>query len=182
MHLGGECQLSEGNESNGRTHEPSLREVTKELNGAKELLLSRIDALTQLLDERDRLYSERDDNRKTAVDAALAAAKEAVQAALLAAKEAVSKAEDATKLRFESFNEFNTRIDTLTRSFPTREVVDTMFSALTTRLAAVELRQAQQVGAEDKGQSTKTSTIAIAAIISSAFFGAAAIVVTLILG
>jgi hypothetical protein len=165
----GPRDVGEGN--GGRTHEPNLRELTSDSDGQFLLLLSKIEALEALLDERDRLYSERDTSRKTAVDAALAAAKEAVAAALLTAKEAAGKAEDAAKVRFESFNEFNTRIDTLTRSFPTREVVETSLASLTTRLAAVELHQASDSGAKNQAQVTQSRQEWSTGLIVTAIFG-----------
>jgi hypothetical protein len=69
---------------NGRTHEPSLREVTSQLDGLKELM-----------DERDRRYEER-----------FKAMDEKTGLALTSSEKAVTKAETATEKRFDSVNEF----------------------------------------------------------------------------
>ena len=62
------------NQDGPRTHEPSLREVTVELDGLRAVLLSELSALRQLMDERDKLYKERADSQKSNVDTALKAA------------------------------------------------------------------------------------------------------------
>ena len=71
---------------NGRTHEPSLRELCAELDGFKKLM-----------DERDRRYSELDAANKAAVSTAMVAAEKAVGAALAAAEKASAKTEEALK-------------------------------------------------------------------------------------
>lgn len=91
-------------DENGRTHEPSLRELTAELDGLRELLLSK-------LDERDRLYKERDDSRRTAVDAALSAAKEQTKQSFEASEKAIVKAEEAQKSYNQSHNDLARKMD-----------------------------------------------------------------------
>lgn len=44
---------------NGRTHEPSLRELTAELDGERALRAAEIKRLEQVASERDNRYSER---------------------------------------------------------------------------------------------------------------------------
>jgi hypothetical protein len=75
--------MSDGQNA-GRTHEPSLREITSQLDGLKELM-----------DERDRRYEER-----------FKAMDEKTGLALTSSEKAVTKAETATEKRFDSVNEF----------------------------------------------------------------------------
>ena len=51
----------------------------------------------EIIDERDRLYKERDDSRRTAVDAALTAVKEQTKASFDASEKAIVKAEEAQR-------------------------------------------------------------------------------------
>ena len=46
-------------EPNGRTHEPSLRELTAELDGVRELLLAKVESSRTVMDERDVRYEQR---------------------------------------------------------------------------------------------------------------------------
>ena len=91
---------------NGRTHEPSLRELTTELDGLRKLLEARVDAIREVVDERDRLYKERDEARRTAVDAALTAVKDQTKASFDASEKAIVKSDvNAEKWR-ENANEW----------------------------------------------------------------------------
>jgi IMP dehydrogenase/GMP reductase len=82
-------------ENNSRTHEPSLRELTSELDGLRELVDEKFRRLKDIIDERDRLYKERADGQKTAVDAALTANKDLTAQAMTASKESAQKTEQA---------------------------------------------------------------------------------------
>ena len=82
-------------EDNGRTHEPSLRELTAELDGTKELFVTQLGSIGTLMDERDKRYEER-----------FKAMDEKTGLALTSSKEAVTKAETATEKRFDAVNEF----------------------------------------------------------------------------
>ncbi len=44
---------------NGRTHEPSLRELTGQLDDLRSLMNTRFDATNKVMDERDRRYEDR---------------------------------------------------------------------------------------------------------------------------
>ena len=55
-------------ETNGnRTHEPSLRELTVDLDGVKELLLDKVENLKDIINERDKLYKERYESQEKAI-------------------------------------------------------------------------------------------------------------------
>ena len=72
--------------ADGRTHEPSLRELTAQLDDLKELMTEKDKSLRDLVNERDRLYTTQ-----------FRSAKEEVASALTSAKEAVVKAEAAVE-------------------------------------------------------------------------------------
>lgn len=97
--------------TNGRTHEPNLREITAELDGLKDLMLAKLDAVKELMTERDRLYKERDESRRIAVDAALAAAKEQTKASFDASEKAIGKAEEAQKAYNTAHNDLSKKLD-----------------------------------------------------------------------
>lgn len=80
---------------NGRTHEPSLRELTSQLDALEKLMDEKVGRIRDRIDERDRLYTDR-----------FKATDEKTTLALNASKEAITKAETATEKRFDAVNEF----------------------------------------------------------------------------
>jgi hypothetical protein len=74
------------------------------MTGLKELVSS-------TGDERDKLYKERDDSRRTAVDAALAAVKEQTKSSFEASEKAIVKAEEAQKSYNASHNDLSRKMD-----------------------------------------------------------------------
>jgi hypothetical protein len=85
-----------GEQLNGpRFHDPDIRELTAEVDGLRELTMAKLEALRDLLDERDRMYAGRDEAGKTAVDAALVAVKEQTKNSFDASEKAIKKAEEA---------------------------------------------------------------------------------------
>jgi chromosome segregation ATPase len=117
-------------DTNGRTHEPSLRELTVEIDGLRALLLSKIESTKQILDERDKLYKERDDSRRTAVDAALSAAKEQTKASFEASEKAIVKAEEAQKSYNQSHNDLARKMDDQSKATMPRSETEARFHAL----------------------------------------------------
>jgi len=106
----------------GRTHEPALREVVADLDGLRLLHEEKIanairrmedveERLGEKMDERDKRYTERDESRTTAVNAALIAAKELNAASQASSKEAIIKAESAQQSYNERSNEFRGQLD-----------------------------------------------------------------------
>lgn len=83
----------------------------EKLVGLKELLHSELAANRDVLDERDKLYKERDDSRRTAVDAALTAVKEQTKASFEASEKAIVKAEEAQKSYNASHNDLSRKMD-----------------------------------------------------------------------
>src|ERR1700674_755088 len=87
--------MNNDKDQNGRTHEPSLRELTSELDGVKLWLLEKVESLRDLMNERHALYKERSDSQKTALEAALAAANAKNDATSAAGKEDITKYKNA---------------------------------------------------------------------------------------
>lgn len=129
---------------NGRTHEPSLRELTGQLDDAKELLLAKYGSLEKILDERDRLYKERDDARRTAVDAALMAVKEQTKASFDASEKAIVKAEEAQKQYNQSHNDLARKMDDQNKATMPRMETETRFRVLEEKIN--ELRNLTATG------------------------------------
>ena len=93
----------------------------------KEYLEKRLDELVRadsatrnVLDERDRLYKERDEARRVAVDAALTAVKEQTASSFAAAEKAILKAEEAQKEYNLRSNEFRGQLSDQARLFMPR--------------------------------------------------------------
>ena len=106
-----------------RSHEPSLHELAAELDGMRQLTSSRLQAIRELLDERDKLYSERANAGRVAVDAALTATKEQTASSFAANKESVSKYEQAQHEYNLRTNEFRGQLeDQAKRLIPRAEV------------------------------------------------------------
>ena len=107
---------------NGRTHEPSLRELTSELDGVKALLESKLEFISTLLEERDSRYKERFDTQEKHTDKLFEAKDKSVEVAFLNSKEAISKAEEAQASYNLSHNDLARRMDEQYKSMvPTKE-------------------------------------------------------------
>jgi hypothetical protein len=115
--------LRELTDENGRTHEPSLRELTADLDGIR-----------QIIDERDRRYGVQFADAKEAVQSALIAQKELTSQAFLASKEAINKAESAGNVNDTKNNEFRAQLKDQAATFPTRIEVETRINANTARI------------------------------------------------
>jgi hypothetical protein len=107
-------------ESNGiRTHEPSLRELTAELDGVRSVFDEKIDGVREVADERDRRYEQR-----------FRAMDEKTTLALSAADKAVTKAEIAQEKRFDNTNEWRAAMQDRDRNQMPRVEIEQRFNAL----------------------------------------------------
>lgn len=153
------------NDNNGtRTHEPSLRELTSELDGVRGLLDARIQANREILDERDRLYKERDDARRTAVDAALAAVKEQTKASFEASEKAIVKAEEAQKSYNSSHNDLARKMDDQNKATMPRPETETRFQALEEKITSLRDAVSTITGGNRGGKDVRDDTKAMIAI------------------
>lgn len=122
---------------NGRLHDPTLHELTAELDGLRELLLAKLESSREILDERDRLYKERDDARRTAVDAALAAVKEQTKASFDASEKAIVKAEEAQKSYNQSHNDLARKMDEQGKATMPRSETESRFNAMEEKIGTL---------------------------------------------
>lgn len=102
-------------DSESRTHEPDLRELTAELDGLRQLMLSMFQNQKDIMNERDKRYEERAD-----------AAKEASKAAQMASERAGEKTEMALKEYKIGSNEWRDTVKSLVASMPTRIEMDAL--------------------------------------------------------
>ena len=149
-------------EDNGRNHEPNLRELTAELDGLRCLVFAELRALNKIIDERDRLYKERDDARRTAVDAALAAAKEQTASSFSASEKAIVKAENAQSDYNLRSNEFRGQLDDQAKRLIARIEVEAMVRNVEEKLSRMdgEIRTLRESHGEHVGQSSGKREIA----------------------
>jgi hypothetical protein len=126
-----------------RSHEPNLRELTADLDGLHQLMLARLEAMKSLMDERDRMYSERDTSRRTAVEAALIAAKEQTATSFAASKEAISKADTAQHEYNIRSNEFRGQLDDQAKRLISRAEVESVIRNLEEKIARLDGDQRQ---------------------------------------
>lgn len=141
---------------NGRTHEPNLRELTAELDGLKELLLAKLDAVKELFNERDKLYKERDDSRKTAVDAALTAVKEQTKASFDGSEKAIVKAEESQRQYNQGHNDLSRKMEGQYKDMLPRPEADAKFKATEEKIEGIKkeiasLRESRSEGTGEKG-------------------------------
>ena len=123
--------MSEDRDENGhRTHEPSLRELTAQLDDLKELLLAKHEALILVMNERDRLYDVRFRAAEAAVSAALAAQEKSTNAAFAASEKAIVKAEDAQREYNIRSNEFRGQLDDQAKTLMPRPETLNMFKSV----------------------------------------------------
>jgi hypothetical protein len=127
------------NGNGNRTHEPGLREITGELDGLRELHLSNIAAIRELLDERDRFYLVQFKAAETAVKAALDAAKEQVITTFNSSEKAIVKAENAQKDYNERTNEFRGQLSDQAKTFMPRIEVDRINAVLEDKISRLDL-------------------------------------------
>ena len=99
----------------------------------------RVAALREVMDERDRRYTERDAARQTAIDAALKSAETLTSSTFAASEKAISKAEaNADKWR-ENANEWRTAMNDRETKFAPRIEIENRLKGLEEKIA--ELRE-----------------------------------------
>ena len=126
---------------NGRTHEPSLRELTAELDGLRDVLRVQLERIDEKIDERDRRYGESFTASKDAVKAALDAQKELTAAAFAASREAINKAEITSTANDAKNNEFRGQLRDQAATFPTRLEMEGQVSSVASRVEEMKKDQ-----------------------------------------
>jgi hypothetical protein len=159
------------NPENGRTHEPSLGELTSELDGLRDLLISKVDSLGKLMEQRHEQYKDWVAAQKDAVTAALNANKEsankteAAQTAYNIGHNDLLKKQDAMIPR----HEFDSAKENLQEKF------DNLKDSLKAEIASLREARSEGVGKETVHEGSKLTNqwiIGLAVIIACAVFGA----------
>lgn len=162
-------------DTNGRTHEPALRELTSDLDGLRELVMEKFSSNVRLLDERDRLYKERDESRKVAVDAALTSVKEQTKASFEASEKAIVKAEEAQKAYNASHNDLARKMDEQSKATMPRTETETRFAAIQEKVEEIRRTLSGGTGIVQGAQQVRDDSRANLA----AFVGLVALLFTL---
>lgn len=138
--------MASSDENNGRTHEPNLRELTAELDGMRREFAARFDGIVKVMDERDKLYKERAEGSKTAVDAALKAADTFNSANSMASEKAVTKSElNAEKWR-DNANEWRGAMIDRESKFASRVEVDNEIRNMAKEIASLRETRSEGTG------------------------------------
>ena len=124
-------------DNGSRTHEPSLRELTAQLDDLKELLIAKHEATKTIMDERDRLYDTRFRAADTAVSAALSAQEKQTTLVFQASEKAIVKAEEAQREYNIRSNEFRGQLDDQAKTLMPRPETLTLFKALEDKIYSV---------------------------------------------
>jgi hypothetical protein len=152
--------MTEPNNDTNRTHEPSLRELTADLDGHRKWTEARLDGLISLINERDRRYEEAKVSNKQAVDAAFDAAKEAVGAALTSAKEAVAEAKRGQDEYNKLHNDLQRKQELLIKETLSRTEADQRFGQVLDKIN--DLRESRSGGmGRAAGSAATWATIAL---------------------
>lgn len=130
-------------ETNGRTHEPTLRELTAEMDGLRELIMAKFDGIKETLNERDRLYKERAE----------------------ASEKAIVKAEDAQKAYNQNHNDLARKMDEQNKATIPRIEAAARFEQYAKEITELKTAQATGGGATLGGKALKEESRANIAIV-----------------
>ena len=118
----------------GRTHEPTLRELTGQLDDLKELMIEKVQRLSDKIEERDRLYIEKFRAGEIAVSAAITASDKQTAASFASSEKAIFKAEEAQREYNVRSNEFRGQLDDQAKTLMPRMESQTLFKAYEDKL------------------------------------------------
>lgn len=163
------------NDNNGRTHEPSLRELTAQLDDLKELLLAKHDGILKVMDERDKLYTDRAISSKTAVEAALKAAETLTNASFAASEKAIGKADANAEKWRENANEWRAAMQDREVKFAGRVEMDNEFKNLRNELMSLKESRAEGGGRHSGSAAVWGYVISAIAVLGSLFTAAIAL-------
>jgi hypothetical protein len=139
-----------------RTHEPSLRELTAELDGLRETGKVKYESVKEILEERHRLYTERLDS-----------VKDNIKAAFNNSEKAFVKAEQNQKDYNIVHNDLSRQLDIQNKATMPRVEVESRFRMIEDRIS--EIREER---GKDTGKSAGMNVV----------WGYAATIVTIIIG
>jgi hypothetical protein len=159
-----------------RTHEPSLRELTAELDGLRNLFMERCNSIKELMDERHQHYKERDSDRQTEVEKA--------QASM---NKAVDKAEQSQAAYNKTHNDLmrqmgDERAEAKADQMPRKEI-EGKFETIEQKVQE-QKQELTRIGSRDAGasKSKEDNRVLIAIVISGvvALMGLAGLAITIV--
>lgn len=150
-----------------RTHEPTLRELTAELDGLKDLFNDYCKNHEKLEIERDRRYAERDNANRVSVDAALKAADTLNKANSDSSEKAIQKAETNAEKWRDNSNEWRTAMNDRENKFATKSEVQIEVASLRAAIANLRESRDQGVGTQVGKDDSRNVVLIIIAVIGS---------------
>ena len=109
---------------------------------ARELGIE-IDGLRRVMDERDKMYTERAMRDRLALEAALIAAKEVTATSFSASKEAIAKADTAQHEYNIRSNEFRGQLDDQAKRLISRSEVEVLLKGVEDKIARLDMETRQ---------------------------------------
>jgi multidrug resistance efflux pump len=112
----------------------------------KELLLSKLESVLDLIREKDTLYTDRDTARQKAVEAALKAAQTGVDAAFAASEKAIGKSDQNAEKWRAAANEWRAAMQDREVKFASRTEVDNELKNLRVEMQSLKESRAETTG------------------------------------
>lgn len=131
----------------------------------KELLTCEIRGLRELIAKNDALYTERAASGKTAVDAALAAAKTLNDATFAASEKAIGKSDQNAEKWRENANEWRSAMMDREIKFASRTETENEFKNLRAELAGLKEYRASGAGAHQQQSDNRAWLAAAVSVI-----------------
>jgi len=143
--------------------------VDQKLGGLKDLLLAELAANTKVMDERDKLYTERAVTNKTQVDAALKSAETLTNAAFAASEKAIVKSDVNSEKWRENANEWRAAMMDRESKFAPRAEMETEFKSLRAEVQGLRESRSEGVGGKQQATDLRAWIVAGIAIIGFLF-------------
>lgn len=140
-----------------------------------QVLFAKVDAMKEVIDERGRLYKERDESRRTAVDAALTAVKEQTKASFEASEKAIVKAEEAQKSYTASHSDLAWKMDEQSKATMPRSETETRFRGLEEKINELRSGEARGIG-RSAGSPAMWSAVSLGAALLMTLLSIAALI------
>lgn len=132
-----------------------MNQCEKDLNTALAALVAEFRAFRELMGERHERYKERDEARRTAVEAALIAVKDQTKAAFDASEKAIVKAEEAQKAYNASHNDLARKMEQQNQATMPRTETENRFKAMEEKVALLTGSFTAGTGHAQGAQSTR---------------------------
>lgn len=155
---------------NGWTFRTLHSHVMSAIDSLKEAVKAQNEGIKTTFAILEKLYDERDVSRKTAVDAALMAAKEQTKANFDASEKAIVKAEEAQKAYNASHNDLARKMDEQNKGTVPRPEIQQRFQTVEKDIADIRQQiaagQAGALGGRQSKDDSRASMMQIIAVVS----------------